>query len=84
MEPLRDPLFNMGTGGEWSVYNSLIFLIVGVLLIVLNHIFDFEKQIMKLVHRRKPGHNVETTEVKNEDIKEEDNGKALEEGKKDE
>lgn len=47
MEPLRDPLFNMGSGGNWSVYNALIFFVVGVLLIVLNHIFDFKKLLTK-------------------------------------
>ncbi|MGI6735095.1 MAG: prolipoprotein diacylglyceryl transferase [Bacilli bacterium] len=47
MEPLRDPLFRMGEGGKWSQYNALIFFVVGVLLIVLNHIFDFHKLITR-------------------------------------
>lgn len=47
MEPLRDPLFNMGSGGNWSVYNALIFFVVGVLLIVFNHIFDFQKLLTR-------------------------------------
>ncbi len=45
MEPLRDPEYIMGEGGKWSSINALIFLIVGVVLIVLNHIFNFHKFI---------------------------------------
>ena len=47
MEPLRDPMFRMGAGGKWSEYNALIFFVVGVALIVLNHIFDFHKLLTR-------------------------------------
>lgn len=67
MEPMRDPLFNMGAGGKWSVYNALIFLVVGVLLIVLNHIFNFEKLLTRkkavaneVVNSEEDKENVET------------------------
>ncbi len=45
MEPLRDPEFMMGDGGKWSSINALIFLIVGIVAIVLNHIFDLHKYL---------------------------------------
>lgn len=37
MEPLRDSAYNMGTNGYWSWFWSMIFMIVGTLLIVGNH-----------------------------------------------
>lgn len=52
MEPLRDPLFNMGNSGKWSVYNALIFFVVGILLIVLNHVFKFYKYIDNFQNKR--------------------------------
>ena len=33
MEPLRDSNFNMGVGGNWSVWNSMVYIILGVLLV---------------------------------------------------
>ncbi|HBS03280.1 MAG TPA: hypothetical protein DEA63_05470 [Firmicutes bacterium] len=33
MEPLRNSEFNMGTNGMWSVWNSLIYIILGALLL---------------------------------------------------
>ncbi len=33
MEPMRDPNFNMGSNGMWSVWNSLVYIILGVLAI---------------------------------------------------
>ncbi|MFA5486153.1 MAG: prolipoprotein diacylglyceryl transferase [Bacilli bacterium] len=61
MEPLRDPSFRMGTRGEWSKYNALILLIIGVLLIIINHIVDFEKQYLKLKNKKAPVVNEEDT-----------------------
>ncbi len=65
MEPLRDPLFNMGQGGKWSVYNALIFFIVGIILIVLNHVFKFYKYIDEWQAKRmgpKPSVTLEQTD----------------------
>ena len=33
MEPMRDPTFNMGTNGMWSVWNALVYVILGALAI---------------------------------------------------
>ena len=41
LEPLRDPSFNMGTGGEWSYIWGYVFAAVGVLAIVVNHVVRF-------------------------------------------
>lgn len=41
MEPLRDTSFNMGNDGYWSWFWSIIFVVVGVLLICLNHIIRY-------------------------------------------
>ena len=38
MEPLRHPAFQMGEEGYWSWVWSMIFVVVGTLLIVANHI----------------------------------------------
>jgi len=38
MEPLRDGSFNMGSNGYWSWFWSLIFVLVGLLLIAINHV----------------------------------------------
>lgn len=38
LEPLRDPSFNMGTGGEWSFIWGYVFAAVGVVAIILNHV----------------------------------------------
>ncbi|OQC09836.1 MAG: Prolipoprotein diacylglyceryl transferase [Tenericutes bacterium ADurb.Bin087] len=67
MEPLRDPMFRMGAGGKWSQYNALIFFVVGIVLIVLNHIFDFHKLLTSKkgkaeVVSTEPSANVEKNE----------------------
>ena len=67
MEPLRDPKFRMGTAGNWSIYNALILLIIGVLLIVINHIVDFEKQYLKLASKKKSNDVIEETKEKDKD-----------------
>lgn len=41
MEPLRDTNFNMGDKGYWSWFWSLMFVVIGVLLIALNHIIRY-------------------------------------------
>lgn len=33
LEPLRDENFNMGTNGMWSIWNSLIYIILGVFVV---------------------------------------------------
>ena len=45
-EPLRDPSFNMGTGGEWSYIWGYVFAAAGLLAIVGNH-------LRPLLHKRK-------------------------------
>ena len=34
MEPLRDPEFNMGTNGMWSLWNSMVYIILGAVVII--------------------------------------------------
>ena len=41
MEPLRDTSFQMGEKGYWSWIWSLIFVAVGSLLIVINHLVKY-------------------------------------------
>ena len=38
LEPLRDPSFNMGTGGEWSYVWGYVFAGIGVIAIIINHV----------------------------------------------
>ncbi len=38
MEPLRDSSFNMGSDGGWSWYWSIVFVAVGLLAVIINHI----------------------------------------------
>ena len=33
LEPLRDSNFNMGTNGMWSIWNSLIYIILGIFVV---------------------------------------------------
>lgn len=47
MEPLRDSAYNMGTDGYWSWLWSLIFVAVGTLLIVVNHVVRYYKKFKK-------------------------------------
>lgn len=44
MEPLRDSSYNMGSDGYWSWLWSLIFVAVGTLLIVINHVVRYYKK----------------------------------------
>jgi len=41
MEPMRDPNFNMGSNGKWSIIWSLIYVGLGVLMIIVFHLTDF-------------------------------------------
>jgi phosphatidylglycerol:prolipoprotein diacylglycerol transferase len=41
LEPFRDTSFNMGTDDSWSKVNSLIYIIIGVLIIVFLHLHDY-------------------------------------------
>lgn len=45
MEPIRDPDFNMGTNGMWSVWNALAYIILGVVMIVA--LILLEKLVLK-------------------------------------
>lgn len=67
MEPLRDPAFRMGASGKWSQYNALIFLMLGVVLIVLNHIFDFSARINKRKMHKAAAANTKEVEEKDEE-----------------
>ena len=41
MEPLRDGNFNMGTDNMWSVWNSMIYIILGVAVIIGFQVADY-------------------------------------------
>ena len=41
LEPLRDPNYKMGEKGFWSWTWSMVFVVVGTLLIVVNHIIRY-------------------------------------------
>lgn len=41
MEPLRDPTYNMGTTGNWSFWNAMIYVIVGVIAVVWFTLYDY-------------------------------------------
>lgn len=47
MEPLRDSNFNMGSKGYWSWFWSLMFIVIGVILIALNHIIRYRLALKK-------------------------------------
>jgi phosphatidylglycerol:prolipoprotein diacylglycerol transferase len=40
LEPMRDPAFNMGTNDKWSWIWSIVFIALGVLAIVANHLYE--------------------------------------------
>ena len=46
MEPMRDPNFNMGADGMWSIWNSMIYIILGGVAIVT-------LQIMAYIRKKK-------------------------------
>lgn len=41
MEPFRDVNFNMGTDNAWSICNSLIYILIGVMIIASAHLHDY-------------------------------------------
>jgi len=41
MEPMRDPIDNMGDKGQWSFIWAIIFVAVSVVAIVANHIIRY-------------------------------------------
>lgn len=45
MEPLRNPLYNMGTGGDWSFIWGWVFFAVGLLAIAANHLLLKAKKV---------------------------------------
>jgi phosphatidylglycerol:prolipoprotein diacylglycerol transferase len=44
MEPLRNPMYNMGDGGNWSLVWGWVFFAVGLLAIAVNHLVFKPKQ----------------------------------------
>jgi len=44
LEPLRDPTYNMGADNEWSIWSSLIYIIIGIGLIAFCHLYDLRKK----------------------------------------
>ena len=45
MEPMRDPNFNMGKNGQWSIWNALVYIILGaVAILVMQLIAYFRKK----------------------------------------
>lgn len=41
LEPLRNANYNMGTDGQWSFWNSMIYIIIGVAMIAGFQLWDF-------------------------------------------
>ena len=41
LEPLRDPSYNMGTDGNWSIIWAIIYIVAGALFILGLHLFDY-------------------------------------------
>ena len=41
MEPLRDPSFNMGADGNWSFWNSLGYILIGLAFIGIMYLLDY-------------------------------------------
>ena len=41
MEPLRDPSFNMGADGNWSFWNSLGYILLGLAFIGIMYLLDY-------------------------------------------
>ena len=41
LEPLRNPSFNMGSDGKWSIIWSIVYIVLGGLVIVALHLFDY-------------------------------------------
>ncbi|MCR5490823.1 MAG: prolipoprotein diacylglyceryl transferase [Bacilli bacterium] len=54
LEPLRNASYNMGADGNWSFWNSMIYIIIGVVIIAGFQLYDFI--------RAKQGKEVKTEE----------------------
>lgn len=44
LEPLRDGAYNMGADNEWSIWSSLVYVIIGVGLILFDHLLDLKEK----------------------------------------
>ncbi|MCI2110937.1 MAG: prolipoprotein diacylglyceryl transferase [Bacilli bacterium] len=44
LEPFRDSAYNMGADNEWSIWSSLVYVILGAGFIVFNHLLDFKEK----------------------------------------
>jgi len=44
LEPLRDSAYNMGADNAWSVWSSLIYVILGLGLILFDHLLDLKEK----------------------------------------
>ena len=77
MEPLRDSNFNMGVGGNWSVWNSMVYIILGVLLVAAF-------QIIWVVQKGKTWSRGSLEKVtESAEVKAKDRGRKKEEGNSD-
>jgi len=41
LEPLRDNKFNMGVDNAWSICNAIVYILIGAVLIIGFHLYDF-------------------------------------------
>ena len=58
MEPLRHPAFQMGEKGYWSWVWSMVFVVVGTLCIVVNHI------VRSILRKKRDAYHVENSDKK--------------------
>ena len=58
MEPLRHPAFQMGEKGYWSWVWSMVFVVVGTLCIVVNHI------VRSILRKKRDAYHVESSDKK--------------------
>lgn len=61
LEPLRDPKYNMGVSGEWSVINAMIMAGLGVVVIILLTIYQYYLKD-KIQHKFKKKENTSLNE----------------------
>jgi len=50
MEPMRNADFNMGTDNAWSICNSIAYILIGLGIIALFHLYDGYKKNGKTLH----------------------------------
>lgn len=76
LEPLRDPHYNMGTNGNWSIVNSAIYIGLGVAVIAFFEIYEFV--ILPKLGKKKELANekVEEPAMKVEEVKAEESKDA--------